>query len=66
MRGVDDQIAKEEIELANEVEMKLTVDKKIAHANAWRTHRETTKSLKKSRGKSTPCLASVLKCWSTR
>jgi hypothetical protein len=51
MREVDDQIAKEEIELANEVKMKLTKDKKIAHANAWRTHRETTASLKKSRGK---------------
>jgi hypothetical protein len=31
--------------------MKLTKDKKIAHANTWRTHRETTESLKKSRGK---------------
>ena len=51
MREVNDQIAKGEIELANEVEMKLTEDKKISHANAWRTHRETTESLKKSRGK---------------
>jgi hypothetical protein len=50
MREVDDQIAKGEIEPANEVKMKLTEDKKIAHANAWRTHRETTESLKKSRG----------------
>jgi hypothetical protein len=50
MREVDDQIAKGEIELANEVEMNLTKDKKIAHANSWRTHRETTESLKKSRG----------------
>jgi hypothetical protein len=33
MREVDDQIAKGEIELANEVEMKLTKDEKIAHAN---------------------------------
>jgi hypothetical protein len=67
MREVDDQIAKGEIELADEVEMKLTKDEKIAHANAWRNHRETTESLKKNRGKSTPyCLASVLKCWSTR
>jgi hypothetical protein len=66
MREVDDQIAKGEIELADEIEMKLTEDK-IAHANAWRTHRETTESLKKSRGKSSPyCLASVLKCWLTR
>jgi hypothetical protein len=31
--------------------MKLTKDEKIAHANARRTHRETTESLKKSRGK---------------
>jgi hypothetical protein len=51
MRELDDQIAKGEIELADEVKMKLTKDKKIAHANAWRTHRETTESLKKSRGK---------------
>ena len=49
--------------------MKLTDDEKTAHSNAWRTHRETTESLKKSRGKSTMCyLASVLKlkCWLTR
>jgi hypothetical protein len=51
VREVDDQIAKGEIELANEVKMKLTKDEKIAHVNAWRTHRETTESLKKSRGK---------------
>ena len=31
--------------------MKLSKDKKIAPANAWRTHRETTESLKKIRGK---------------
>jgi hypothetical protein len=31
--------------------MKLTDDKRIAHSNAWRTHRETTESLKTSRGK---------------
>ena len=34
----------------DEGEMKLTEDKKISHSNAWRTHRETTESLKKSRG----------------
>jgi hypothetical protein len=34
MREVDDQISKGEIELANEIKMKLTKDKKIAHANA--------------------------------
>jgi hypothetical protein len=31
MREVDDQIAKGEIELADEVKMKLTKDEKIAH-----------------------------------
>jgi hypothetical protein len=51
MRELDDQIAKGQIELADEVKMKLTKDEKFAHANAWRTHRETTESLKKSRGK---------------
>jgi hypothetical protein len=51
MRKVDDNIAKGEIELVNEVNMKLTKDEKISHSNAWRTHRETNESLKKSRGK---------------
>jgi dGTP triphosphohydrolase len=51
LREVDDQIAKCNIELSDEVEMKLTKDEKIAHSNAWRTHREATESLKKSRGK---------------
>jgi hypothetical protein len=31
--------------------MKLTNDEKISHSIAWRIHRETTESLKKSRGK---------------
>ena len=51
LREVDDQIAKCKIELSDEVEMKLTEDEKIAHSNAWRTHREASESLKKSRGK---------------
>ncbi len=46
------KIAKGDIELKDEVEMKLTNDEKMAHSNAWHTaHRETTESLKKSRGK---------------
>jgi hypothetical protein len=49
-REVDEDIAKVEIELADEVGMKLTEDKKISHSNAWRTHRKTNESLKKSRG----------------
>jgi hypothetical protein len=51
MREVDDQIAQGENELVDEVQIKLTDDEKVAHANAWRTHRETTESLKVSRGK---------------
>ncbi len=67
MREVDDKIAKGEIELANEVDMKLTKNEKISHSNAWRTHRETNESLKKSREKSSPCYsASAPKYLSTR
>ena len=51
LREVDDQMAKAEIELVDEVDMKLTEDEKISHSNARRSHRETTESLKKSRGK---------------
>ncbi len=51
LQKVDDQIARGDIELNDEVEMKLTDDERTAHSNAWRTHRETTESLKKSRGK---------------
>ncbi len=45
------QILKCEIDLNDEVEMKLMDNKKMAHSNAWRSHRETTEGLKKSRGK---------------
>jgi hypothetical protein len=48
---VDDQITKGDIELKDEVEMKLTDDEKTAHSNAWRSHRKSSNSLKKSRGK---------------
>ena len=51
LREIDDDIAKTEIELKDEVQMKLTDDEKTAHSNAWRTHREMTDSLKTSRGK---------------
>jgi len=51
LREVEDQMAKAEIDLTDEVDMKLTEDEKISHSNAWRSHRETTESLKKSRGK---------------
>jgi hypothetical protein len=51
LREVDNQIARGDIELNDEVDMKLTDDERTAHSNVWRTHRETTESLKKSRGK---------------
>ncbi len=48
---MEDKIAKDNIKLNDEVEMRLTEDEKISHSNAWHTHQETTESLKKSRGK---------------
>jgi hypothetical protein len=51
MREIDDNIAKGEIDLKDEVGMKLTKDEKTSHSNAWRSHRESSDSLKKSRGK---------------
>jgi hypothetical protein len=50
-REIEDQILKCEIDLLGEVEMKLMDDKKMAHTNAWRSHRKTTEGLKKNRGK---------------
>jgi hypothetical protein len=51
LHKVDDQIAKGDIELKDEVKMKLTNNEKTAHSNMWRSHRESSDSLKKSRGK---------------
>jgi hypothetical protein len=48
---IDDLILKCEVYLNNEVEMKLTGNKKMVHSNAWCSHREMTQGLKKSRGK---------------
>jgi hypothetical protein len=50
-REIEDQILKCEIELNDEVEMKLTDNKKMVHSNAWCSHHETTEGLKKCRGK---------------
>jgi hypothetical protein len=50
-REIEDQILKCEIDLNNEVQMKLMDNKKMAQSNAWHSHRETTEGLKKSRGK---------------
>ena len=51
MCEIDNNIAKGEIDLKDEVGMKLTKDEKTSHSNAWRSHRESSDSLKKSRGK---------------
>ncbi len=48
---MDDQIAKGDIELKDEVEMKLTNDEKTAHSNRWHSQRKSSDSLNKSRGK---------------
>ena len=45
LQEVDDQIARGNNELNDEVEIKLTDDEKTAHSNAWRAHQETTESL---------------------
>ncbi len=50
-REIEDQMLKCKIDLNDEVEMKLTNNKKMAHSNAWRSHCETTEGLKKSIGK---------------
>jgi hypothetical protein len=50
-REIEDQILKCEIDLNNEVEIKLTDDKKIVYSNVWHSHSETTEGLKKSRWK---------------
>jgi hypothetical protein len=51
LREVDDLIAKGDIKLKDEAEMKLTDDEKTAHSNSWHSHCESSDSLKKSRGK---------------
>ncbi len=50
-QDIVDQILRCEIKLKDEVEMKLTDDKKMAHNNAWQSHRKVTAGLKKSHGK---------------
>jgi len=44
LREVDDQTARGDIKLNDEVEMKLTDDEKTAHSNTWRTHQEMTEA----------------------
>jgi hypothetical protein len=45
-REIEDQSLKCEIDLNNEVEMKLMDNKKMVHSNMWRSHCETTEGLK--------------------
>jgi hypothetical protein len=51
LQEVDSKIAKGNIQLNEEVKMRLTGNKKISHSNMGRTHQVTTESLKRSRGK---------------
>jgi hypothetical protein len=51
MHEINNDIAKSEIDLKDEVEMKLTKDEKTSHSNVWRSHCESSDSLIKSRGK---------------
>jgi hypothetical protein len=44
-REIEDQILRCEIDLNDEVDMKLMDNKKIAHSNMWRSHHETTEGL---------------------
>jgi hypothetical protein len=50
-RDIVDQILCCEIKLKDEDKMKLTDDEKMAHNNAWLSHREVMDGPKKSRGK---------------
>jgi hypothetical protein len=54
-QDIEDQILRCQIKLKDEVKMKLTEDKKMAHSNVWRTHREVTDSLKKSHARFVLC-----------
>ncbi len=58
---MEDQILKCEIDLNNEVEMKLTDDKKMANSNAWRSHCEKTKGRKMLLGQCTQVLVDKMK-----
>ena len=49
-KEVKDDIVKTKIEVKDEIELKLTGNEMAAHSNAWLTHQELSKSLKKSRG----------------
>ncbi len=48
---IEDQILKCDIDLNNQIAVKIMDNEKMAHSNAWRSHCETTEGLKKSRGK---------------
>jgi hypothetical protein len=50
MREVEDDIAKTEIELKDEIDLKLTENEMAAHNSAWLTYQESNKSLMKSKG----------------
>ena len=49
MREVKDNIAKTEIELKDEIDLKLTYSEMAAHNSAWITYQESSERLMKSR-----------------
>jgi hypothetical protein len=51
LHEVDDQIAKGDIKLKDEVEMKLTNDENTSHSHVWCSHHNLSNSPKKSRGR---------------
>ena len=65
---VNNDIAKTEIKLNDEVKMKLTDNERTALSKVWRTHQESSNSLKKSRGKVYSLLleGNSHRCWWTR
>ncbi len=54
-REIEDQILKCEINLNDEVEMKLMDNKKMVHSNAWRSHCKTTEIFIRAEEKCTHC-----------
>ena len=58
LHKVDDQMAKADIKLKDEIKMKLTIDEKMTHNNVCLTYWVTTESPKKSRGKVSSLLLS--------
>ncbi len=61
---IEDKILKCEIDLSNEVEIKLTDNEKMAHSNTCAAIVRQLRALRRAEGKCTwCCFINVLKCW---